>query len=144
RVGRQGRGPGARPGHGPARRGPQPVAVLPRPPSRPVRPAGPTMSTILISGGTVVTAGGTLDADVLVAGERIAAVLARDLTGEPGAPPGGAPAAGACGRGSGPRPCGPGTCPASRARRRQTRQPTRRPIRSSTRPASTCCRSGST
>src|SRR6266849_4060257 len=33
--------------------------------------------TILISGGTVVTASGTLDADVLVAGEKIAAVLAR-------------------------------------------------------------------
>ena len=32
----------------------------------------------LISGGTVVTASGTLDADVLVDGERIAAVLARD------------------------------------------------------------------
>ena len=39
------------------------------------------MSTILISGGTVVTASGTLDADVLVAGEKIAAVLARDVTG---------------------------------------------------------------
>jgi dihydropyrimidinase len=49
--------------------------------------------TILISGGTVVTAEGTLAADVLVAGERIAAVLARDLTGEPGAPPADAPAA---------------------------------------------------
>jgi dihydropyrimidinase len=35
------------------------------------------MSTILISGGTVVTAAGTLDADVLVDGERIAAVLPR-------------------------------------------------------------------
>ena len=35
------------------------------------------MSTTLISGGTVVTASGTLDADVLVAGEKIAAVLAR-------------------------------------------------------------------
>ena len=34
------------------------------------------MST-LISGGTVVTAGGTLAADVLVVGEKIAAVLAR-------------------------------------------------------------------
>ena len=43
--------------------------------------------TILIGGGTVVTAEGTLDADVLVAGERIAAVLARDPAGEPGAPP---------------------------------------------------------
>jgi dihydropyrimidinase len=39
------------------------------------------VSTILISGGTVVTASGTLDADVLVAGEKIAAVLARDVTG---------------------------------------------------------------
>ena len=53
------------------------------------------MSTTLITGGTVVTASGTLDADVLVAGEKIAAVLAggpsrrgiaRDLTGEPGRP----------------------------------------------------------
>ncbi len=35
------------------------------------------MSTTLITGGTVVTASGTLDADVLVAGEKIAAVLAR-------------------------------------------------------------------
>ena len=51
------------------------------------------MSTTLISGGTVVTASGTLDADVLIAGEKIAAVLARDLTGEPGAPPADAPAA---------------------------------------------------
>ena len=42
------------------------------------------MSTTLISGGTVVTASGTLDADVLVAGEKIAAVLARDVTGEAG------------------------------------------------------------
>jgi dihydropyrimidinase len=33
--------------------------------------------TTLISGGTVVTAQGTLDADVLVVGEKIAAVLAR-------------------------------------------------------------------
>ena len=49
--------------------------------------------TILISGGTVVTAEGTLAADVLVAGEKIAAVLARDLTGEPGQPPADAPAA---------------------------------------------------
>ena len=32
--------------------------------------------SILISGGTVVTASGTLEADVLVAGEKIAAVLA--------------------------------------------------------------------
>ena len=38
------------------------------------------MSTTLISGGTVVTASGTLDADVLVAGEKIAAVFARDVT----------------------------------------------------------------
>src|SRR5260370_40873694 len=37
--------------------------------------------TILIRGGTVVTAAGTLDADVLVAGEKIAAVLRRDVTG---------------------------------------------------------------
>jgi dihydropyrimidinase len=37
--------------------------------------------TILISGGTVVTAEGTIDADVLVAGEKIAAVLARAVTG---------------------------------------------------------------
>jgi len=35
------------------------------------------MSTTLISGGTVVTAEGTLDADVLVDGEKIAAVLPR-------------------------------------------------------------------
>ena len=35
------------------------------------------MSTTLISGGTVVTAEGTLDADVLVEGEKIAVVLAR-------------------------------------------------------------------
>ena len=40
--------------------------------------------SILISGGTVVTASGTLDADVLVAGEKIAAVLARDITAEGG------------------------------------------------------------
>ena len=39
------------------------------------------MSTILIKGGTVVTAGGTLDADVLVDGEKIAAVIARDSSG---------------------------------------------------------------
>ena len=38
------------------------------------------MSTTLIQGGTVVTASGTLDADVLVAGEKIAAVFARDVT----------------------------------------------------------------
>ena len=44
------------------------------------------MSTTLISGGTVVTSSGTLDADVLVTGERIAAVLARDLTGGETAP----------------------------------------------------------
>ena len=42
------------------------------------------MSTTLIKGGTVVTASGTLDADVLVAGEKIAAVLARAVTGEAG------------------------------------------------------------
>jgi dihydropyrimidinase len=35
------------------------------------------MSTTLIKGGTVVTASGTLDADVLIAGEKIAAMLAR-------------------------------------------------------------------
>ncbi len=46
----------------------------------------------------MVTASGTLDADVLVAGEKIAAVLARDLTGEPGAPPADAPAAEAADR----------------------------------------------
>ena len=34
--------------------------------------------TTLITGGTVVTAGGTLEADVLVVGEKIAAVFARD------------------------------------------------------------------
>jgi len=39
------------------------------------------VSTTLIAGGTVVTAAGTQDADVLVAGEKIAAVLARDVTG---------------------------------------------------------------
>jgi dihydropyrimidinase len=39
------------------------------------------VSTILIKGGTVVTAGGTLDADVLVDGEKIAAVIARDSSG---------------------------------------------------------------
>ena len=37
--------------------------------------------TLLIRGGTVLTAEGTLDADVLVDGEKIAAVLARDVTG---------------------------------------------------------------
>ena len=35
------------------------------------------MSTTLIVGGTVVTASGTQDADVLVEGEKIAMVLAR-------------------------------------------------------------------
>ena len=40
------------------------------------------MSTTLITGGTVVTASGTLDADVLVAGEKIAAVLGRAVTGD--------------------------------------------------------------
>ena len=74
-VRRQGRGAGARPGHGAAGRGQEPVAVLPGPQARPVRVAGPAVSTTLISGGTVVTASGTLDADVLVAGEKIAAVL---------------------------------------------------------------------
>src|SRR6202012_4130737 len=49
--------------------------------------------TILISGGTVVTAEGTQDADVLVAGDRTAAVLARDLGEGPGGPPADAPAA---------------------------------------------------
>ncbi len=39
------------------------------------------MSSILIKGGTVVTAGGTLEADVLVDGEKIAAVIARDSGG---------------------------------------------------------------
>jgi dihydropyrimidinase len=34
----------------------------------------------LIKGGTVVTAGGTLDADVLVDGEKIAALIARDAS----------------------------------------------------------------
>ena len=38
------------------------------------------MSTTLIKGGTVVTASGTLDADVLIAGEKITAVFARDIT----------------------------------------------------------------
>jgi len=38
---------------------------------------GQKMSTILITGGTVVTANGTLDADVLVNGEKIAMVLSR-------------------------------------------------------------------
>jgi dihydropyrimidinase len=56
------------------------------------------MSTTLISGGTVVTTTGTIEADVLVAGEKIAAVLARDLTGEPGQPPADAPAAEAADR----------------------------------------------
>ena len=51
--------------------------------------------TILISGGTVVTASGTLDADVLVAGEKIAAVLAREVTGAGGV----GEAAGGVGRG---------------------------------------------
>src|SRR5256884_2623088 len=37
------------------------------------------MSTTLISGGTVVSASGTLDADVLVAGEKIATILARAI-----------------------------------------------------------------
>ena len=40
------------------------------------------MSTTLISGGTVVSPSGTLDADVLVTGEKIAAVLAREVTGD--------------------------------------------------------------
>jgi dihydropyrimidinase len=39
------------------------------------------MSSILIRGGTVVTAEGTLDADVLVDGEKIAAVVARAASG---------------------------------------------------------------
>jgi dihydropyrimidinase len=34
--------------------------------------------TRFITGGTVVTAEGTLDADVVIEGEKIAAVLARD------------------------------------------------------------------
>jgi dihydropyrimidinase len=42
------------------------------------------MSTTLISGGTVVTAEGTLDADVLVDGEKIAAVAARRPDGAMG------------------------------------------------------------
>src|SRR5205814_377064 len=77
RLRRRGRGRGPRPGHGPARRGPQPVAVLPRPAARQLRRARPAMST-LISGGTVVTAAGPVPADVLVDGETIAAVVARD------------------------------------------------------------------
>src|SRR5208337_3165380 len=81
RLRRQGRGAGARPGHGAAGRGQEPVAVLPRPQARRLRAAGAAMSTTLITGGTVVTASGTLDADVLVAGEKIAAVLAREVTG---------------------------------------------------------------
>ena len=75
-----------------AGRGQGPVAVLPRPPARrrtarwcSPEPGGRAMSTTLISGGTVVTASGTLDADVLVDGEKIAAVLARDITAEGGA-----------------------------------------------------------
>ncbi|MBV9381074.1 MAG: dihydropyrimidinase [Streptosporangiaceae bacterium] len=43
---------------------------------------------ILISGGTVVTASGTLDADVLVDGEKIAAVAGREEGGVQGAPGG--------------------------------------------------------
>src|SRR5579884_1195290 len=48
--------------------------------------------SILISGGTVVTATGTCPADVLVDGERIRAVVARDdsselSSGQPPAPP---------------------------------------------------------
>ena len=42
------------------------------------------MTVLLIKGGTVVTATGTLDADVLVDGERIAAVLARRPEGDAG------------------------------------------------------------
>jgi len=57
-------------------------SLLPRPPARRLRALGPAMSTTLISGGTVVSASGTLDADVLVAGEKIAAVLARDVAAE--------------------------------------------------------------
>jgi dihydropyrimidinase len=38
------------------------------------------VSSILISGGTVVTAEGTLDADVLIDGEKIAAVIAREAS----------------------------------------------------------------
>jgi len=40
--------------------------------------------SLLIAGGTVVTAEGTLEADVLVEGEKIAAVLARGAGGLPG------------------------------------------------------------
>src|SRR5215468_12316195 len=39
--------------------------------------AGGRAVSMLITGGTVVTAEGTLDADVLIEGEKIAAVLAR-------------------------------------------------------------------
>src|SRR6202035_1779806 len=71
------RGRRARPRHGQADRGQGPVAVLPGPPARLLRWIGSTM-TRFITGGTVVTAEGTLDADVVIEGEKIAAVLARD------------------------------------------------------------------
>src|ERR1700722_17185813 len=78
RLRRRRRGRGPRPRHGQADRGQGPVAVLPGPPARLLRePGQPVMST-LITGGTVVTATGTLAADVLIVGEKIAAVLARD------------------------------------------------------------------
>ena len=46
------------------------MAVLPGPPPRRLRAAGPALSSTLITGGTVVTATGTLDADVLVVGRE--------------------------------------------------------------------------
>jgi dihydropyrimidinase len=52
--------------------------------------------SILISGGTVVTAAGPMPADVLVDGEKIAAVMARDDSAErlrPGQPGAQAPGA---------------------------------------------------
>jgi len=52
------------------------VGLLPRPAPRRLRPAGRAVSGLLVEGGTVVTASGEVRADVLVEGERIAALLA--------------------------------------------------------------------
>src|ERR1019366_6533532 len=64
--------------HGPLEGGPRAMGVLPRPPSRHVRDLerilGGTMTTTLITGGTVLSASGTNLADVLLDGETIAAL----------------------------------------------------------------------
>src|SRR5262249_6305883 len=57
--------------------GPGPLAVLPRPAPRCVWFSGPAMTKIFIQNGTAISPTGTLEADVLIDGERIAAVLAR-------------------------------------------------------------------